>query len=120
MKRFVMGVDRSQTTLLLGRLEDFFAEDNPAPAISAPIEAQDLRGSGFKGFDLCAAGRPVYYRAVLLKLYRYGYRNRIPSSRRIERQSQRHVELMKHQGTFHSSAVDHVLRRAGEMQSRCP
>ena len=94
MKRFVEGVSRDQSTLFPEKLDDFIAEDNPVRVIEAFVEALDLRGLGFKGVDPSATGRPAYHPAVLLKLYVYGYLNRIPSSRRLEREAQRNVELM--------------------------
>ena len=94
MKRFVTGVSRDQATLFPERLDDFIAEDNPVRAIDAFIEALDLRVLGFSGVDPHATGRPGYHPAMLLKLYVYGYLNRIQSSRRLERESQRNVELM--------------------------
>ncbi len=94
MKRFVQGVDRSQVTLFPESLEDYIAEENPVRVIEAFVAALDLRELGFKGIDPCATGRPAYHPAVLLKLYIYGYLNRIQSSRRLERECQRNVELM--------------------------
>ena len=94
MTRFVEGVSRDQGTLFPGKLDDFIAEDNPVRVIDAFVEALDLRELGFTGVDPSATGRPAYHPAVLLKLYVYGYLNRIPSSRRLEREAQRNVELM--------------------------
>lgn len=94
MKRFVVGEARDQSTLFPALLDDFIAEDNPVRAIEAFVEGLDLRGLGFKGIDPHATGRPAYHPAVLLKLYIYGYLNRIQSSRRLERETQRNVELM--------------------------
>ena len=94
MKRFVQGVDRSQATLFPEYLEDYIAEENPVRVIEAFVDALDLRGLGFEGVEPCATGRPAYHPAVLLKLYIYGYLNRIQSSRRLERECQRNVELM--------------------------
>src|SRR4051794_9282117 len=94
MKRFVEGRDRTQVTLLPECLDDYIAEDNPVRAIDAFVEELDLKQLGFAGAAPAATGRPAYHPAVLLKLYIYGYLNRIPSSRRLERESQRNVELM--------------------------
>ncbi|WP_053857012.1 IS1182 family transposase, partial [Halomonas sp. A3H3] len=80
MKRFVVGEARNQSTLFPALLDDFIADDNPVRAIEAFIEGLDLRGLGFKGVDPHATGRPAYHPAVLLKLYIYGYLNRIQSS----------------------------------------
>ena len=94
MKRFVEGEDRAQVTLLPDCLDDYIAEDNPVRAIDAFVEELDLRQLGFAGADPAATGRPAYHPAVLLKIYIYGYLNRIGSSRRLEREAQRNVELM--------------------------
>ncbi|MDN3523088.1 IS1182 family transposase [Halomonas ramblicola] len=94
MKRFVSGESRSQATLFPELLDDFVAEDNPVRAIEAFVEALDLRQLGFKGVDPHATGRPAYHPAILLKIYLYGYLNRVQSSRRLEREAQRNVELM--------------------------
>ena len=67
---------------------------NPVRVIEAFVAVLDLRGLGFAGVEPCATGRPAYHPAVLLKLYLYGYLNRIQSSRRLERETQRNVELM--------------------------
>src|SRR5881628_2612380 len=94
MKRFIEGENRSQATLLPEYLDDYIAEDNPVRAVDAFVEELDLKVLGFEGADPAATGRPSYHPAVLLKLYIYGYLNRIPSSRRLEREAQRNVELM--------------------------
>ena len=94
MKRFVEGADRTQATLLPECLDDYVAEDNPVRAIDAFVEELDLKQLGFAGADAAATGRPAYHPAVLLKIYIYGYLNRIQSSRRLEREAQRNVELM--------------------------
>ena len=94
MKRFIEGEDRTQTVLLPTCLDDHIAEDNPVRAVDAFVEELDLKALGFAGADPAVTGRPAYHPAVLLKLYIYGYLNRIPSSRRLEREAQRNVELM--------------------------
>src|SRR3712207_3968844 len=94
MRRFVEGVDRSQTTLFPESLDDWIGEDNPVRVIDAFVEALDLRSLGFDGVMPEATGRPSYHPAVLLKLYIYGYLNRVQSSRRLERESARNVEVM--------------------------
>jgi len=94
MSRFIEGEDRSQATLLPEYLDDYIAEDNPVRAVDAFVEELDLRQLGFAGADPASTGRPAYHPAVLLKLYIYGYLNRIASSRRLEREAQRNVELM--------------------------
>ncbi|MEA3250599.1 MAG: IS1182 family transposase [Pseudomonadota bacterium] len=94
MKRFVSGESRSQATLFPELLDDYVSEDNPVRAIEAFVEVLDLRQLGFKGVDPHATGRPAYHPAVLLKIYLYGYLNRVQSSRRLEREAQRNIELM--------------------------
>ncbi len=94
MKRFVEGLDRGQSTLFPEKLEDFVAEDNAVSVIEAFVEALDLGELGFGGVDPKATGRPSYHPSVLLKLYIYGYLNRVQSSRRLEREAGRNVEAM--------------------------
>ncbi|MGK9233502.1 IS1182 family transposase [Inquilinus limosus] len=94
MKRFVEGQDRRQTTLLPDCLDDYVGEDNPVRAVEAFVEELDLAGLGFAGVVPEATGRPSYHPATLLKIYLYGYLNRIASSRRLERETQRNLELM--------------------------
>jgi transposase len=94
MKRFVEAQDRSQTTLFPERLDDYIAEDNPVRAVDVFVEALDLKRAGFEGMHPEATGRPSYHPATLLKIYIYGYLNRIQSSRRLERETQRNVELI--------------------------
>jgi transposase len=94
MSRFIEGEDRSQATLLPEYLDDYIAEDNPVRAVDAFVDELDLKQLGFAGADPASTGRPAYHPAVLLKLYIYGYLNRIASSRRLEREAQRNVELM--------------------------
>ena len=85
MKRFVDGEDRSQATLFPERLEDYICEDNPVRAAEAFVEELDLSTLGFDGVEPEATGRPAYHPSTLLKIYIYGYLNRIQSSRRLER-----------------------------------
>jgi transposase len=94
MKRFVEGVRRDQGGLFPSHLEDFVAEDNPVRAVDAFVEMLDLRALGFAAVDPSTTGRPGYHPSVLLKLYIYGYLNAISSSRRLEREAGRNVELM--------------------------
>jgi len=94
MKRYVEGEDRSQATLLPEYLDDYIGEDNPVRAVDAFVEELDFKALGFEGADPAITGRPSYHPAVLLKIYIYGYLNRIASSRRLEREAQRNVELM--------------------------
>src|SRR6266498_2627247 len=94
MKRFVEGDDRTQVTLLPECLDDYIECENPVRVIEVFVEGLDLRALGFDGVDPLETGRPSYHPAVLLKIYIYGYLNRIGSSRRLEREAQRNVELM--------------------------
>jgi transposase len=94
MKRFIAGADRGQSTLMPECLDDFIGENNPVRAIDAFVEALDVAGLGFDGVTPAGTGRPAYHPAVLLKLYIYGYVNRVPSSRRLEREAGRNLEVM--------------------------
>ncbi len=94
MKRFIEGEDRSQIILLPECLEDYVAEDNPVRVVDVFVEQLELASLNFDGADPAATGRPSYHPSVLLKIYIYGYLNRIQSSRRLERETQRNVELM--------------------------
>ena len=94
MPRYVESQDRQQVTLLPECLDDFMAEDNPVRVIDAFVDELDLAGVGFEGMIPAPTGRPAYHPSVLLKIYIYGYLNRVQSSRRLERECQRNVELM--------------------------
>ena len=94
MGRFVSGADRSQTTLFPECLDDWVDENNPVRVIDAFVDALDLGERGFDGVVPEATGRPAYHPAVLLKRYIYGYLNRVQSSRRLEREAARNVEMM--------------------------
>ncbi len=94
MKRFIEGADRGQSTMFPERLEDYVAEDNPARVIDVFVDELDLSQLGFGGVVAEATGRPGYHPSVLLKLYVYGYLNRVQSSRRLEREAGRNVEVM--------------------------
>ncbi len=94
MKRFIEGECREQTTLLPERLDDWIAEDNPVRAVDAFVDELDLAKLGFEGAEPAATGRPAYHPGTLLKIYVYGYLNRLPSSRRLERETQRNLELI--------------------------
>src|SRR6478672_10088916 len=94
MKRFVKGRDRSQLTFLRECLEDWIDENNPVRVIEAFVEALNLGELGFAGVDPETTGRPSYHPSVLLKLYIYGYLNRVQSSRRLEREAGRNFEVM--------------------------
>src|SRR5919198_1558775 len=94
MRRFVEGSDRGQSTLFPECLEDWIGEDNPVRVIDVFVDELDLGKLGFSGIEPEATGRPSYHPSVLLKLYIYGYLNRVQSSRRLEREAGRNVEVM--------------------------
>jgi transposase len=94
MKRFIEGVDRGQSTLFPDRLEDWVHDDNPVRVIDVFVDELELGELGFERVAPRATGRPAYHPAVLLKLYIYGYLNRVQSSRRLEREAGRNVEVM--------------------------
>jgi transposase len=94
MKRFIEGVGRDQITLFPECLEDWIDEDNPVRVIDVFVDELDLVGLGFERVVPKDTGRPSYHPSVLLKLYVYGYLNRVQSSRRLEREAGRNVEVM--------------------------
>src|SRR5438477_3642815 len=94
MHRFIDGEDRLQQTLLPHSLEDYVGAENPVRVIEAFIDELDLAALGFAGMMPAATGRPAYHPATLLKIYVYGYLNRVQSSRRPERECQRNIELV--------------------------
>ena len=94
MKGFVQGADRQQTTLLPECLDDWVDESNPVRAVDVFVDALGLRDLGFDGVDPAGTGRPAYHPCPMLKLYIYGYLNRIQSSRRLEREAGRNLEVM--------------------------
>ena len=94
MKRFVEGQDRTQFILLPDCLDDYVGEDNPVRIVDAFIDELDLAALGFDGVVPEVTGRPAYHPSTLLKIYLYGYLNRVQSSRRLEREAQRNIELM--------------------------
>src|SRR5271170_6403644 len=94
MKRFVEGQDRGQLILLPECLDDYVGDDNPVRVVDAFIDELDLAVMGFAGVIPEATGRPSYHPVTLLKIYLYGYLNRVQSSRRLEREAQRNLELM--------------------------
>ena len=93
MSKFIEGLDRSQGTLFPERLDDYVEEENPVRVIDVFIDDLDISGLGFKT-ELAATGRPRYHPKTMLKLYVYGYLNRVQSSRRLEVEAQRNIELM--------------------------
>src|SRR5476651_1345309 len=94
MKRYVEAENRSQSTLFPESLDDYIAEDNPVRIVDVFVDELDLKELGFEGAEPEATGRPAYHPATMLKIYIYGYLNRLQSSRRLERETQRNVELI--------------------------
>jgi len=94
MKRFIEGMSRTQGALLPECLDDYISEENPVRVVEAFVELLDLGALGFEGIKPATTGRPSYHPTVLLKLYIYGYLSRIQSSRRLEREAERNLELM--------------------------
>jgi transposase len=119
MRRFVEGIDRGQATLFPECLEDWIDRENPVRAIDVFVEKLDLSGLGFDGVAPEATVRPSYHPGGLLKLYVYGYLNRVQSSRRLEREAGRNVEVMWLTGRLtpdHKTIAD--SRTAGQRSSR--
>ncbi|SOE54066.1 Transposase [Burkholderia sp. OK233] len=94
MKRFVQGDSRTQSFLLPEALDDYVTDTNPVRVVDVFVDELDLKKLGFEGVEPALTGRPSYHPEVMLKIYIYGYLNRIQSSRRLEREAQRNVELM--------------------------
>lgn len=94
MRRFIQGENRTQVTLLPESLDDYVTDTNPVRVVDVFVAELDLGELGFEGVVPAETGRPAYHPADLLKIYIYGYLNRIQSSRRLEREAQRNVELM--------------------------
>ena len=94
MGRYVEGQDRTQSALFPERLDDWIHEDSTVRVIDVFVDELDLRKLGFERADPAATGRPAYSPATLLKIYVYGYLNRVQSSRRLESEAQRNLELI--------------------------
>jgi transposase len=94
MAGFIEGIDRGQDTMFPARLDDYIAEDNPVRAVDAFVDGLDLDKLGFRQAVPLDIGRPGYHPRIMLKLYIYGYLNRVPSSRRLERECQRNIEVI--------------------------
>jgi transposase len=94
MTRYVEGEDRSQAILFPESLDEYIAADNPVRVVDVFVDELDLQKVGFDGMQPEVTGRPAYHPGTLLKIYIYGYLNRIQSSRRLERETQRNVELI--------------------------
>src|SRR5450432_4628647 len=94
MSRFVQSEERTQDSFLPCRLEDYVTGENPVRVIDVFVEELDLNKLGFAGMRPEATGRPAYHPSTMLKIYLYGYLNRVQSSRRLEPEAQRNIELM--------------------------
>ena len=94
MGRFIEGADRRQATLLPDTIEDYVGEENPVRVVDAFVEMLDLGALGFDGVIPEETGRPSYHPATLLKIYVYGYLNQVQSSRGLERECHRNLELI--------------------------
>jgi len=92
--RYIVGENRQQSTLFPLCLDEYIAEDNPVRVVDVFVGALNLSMLGFKRTDPADTGRPSYHPSTLLKIYIYGYLNRIQTSRRLERETQRNIELM--------------------------
>ena len=122
MSRFVQGADRRQQTLLPECLDDYVAEDNPVRVVDVFVDELDLKRLGFEGMTPAATGRPAYHQGTLLKLYVYGYLNKVQSSRRLEREAQRNVELMWLTGRLapdHKTIADFRRENGAAIQAAC-
>jgi len=122
MKRFVEGADRGQSTLFPECLEDWVDENNPVRVIDAFVDVLDLAELEFQGVEPAETGRPAYHPSVLLKLYVYGYLNRVQSSRRLEREAGRNVELMWLLGRLvpdHKTVADFRKDNGGAIRQVC-
>jgi transposase len=122
MGRFVEGTDREQSTLFPEYLEDWIGEDNPVRVIDVFVDELDLTELGFNGVNPEVTGRPSYHPSVLLKLYIYGYLNRVQSSRRLEREAGRNVEVMWLVGRLvpdHKTIADFRKNNGGALRKVC-
>jgi len=122
MKRFVEGADRGQSVLFPECLEDWVDENNPVRVIDVFVDELDLGELGFDGIAREATGRPSYHPSVLLKLYIYGYLNRVQSSRRLEREAGRNVEVMWLTGRLvpdHKTIADFRKDNGGAIRKVC-
>ena len=94
MKRFIEGENRFQSTLFPESLEDYIADDNPVRVIDVFVDGLDLKQLGFERAEPSATGRPAYEPAVMLKIYVYGYLNRLNTTRVLEQETHRNVDLI--------------------------
>ena len=121
MAGFVEGVDRGQSTLFPALLDDYVAEDNPVRAVDVFVDGLDLDNLGFVGVQPLDTGRPAYHPGMMLKLYIYGYLNRVSSSRRLERECQRNIEMIwltRQCAGLPSNCRDATIRSVADMTNR--
>ncbi|PRY77275.1 transposase [Yoonia maritima] len=122
MSGFIEGSGRSQASLFPARLEDWICEDNPVRVVDVFVDALDLSDLGFGRVAPANTGRPGYHPSVLLKLFIYGYLNRVPSSRRLEREANRNVEVMWLMGRLapdHKTLADFRRYNATAIKKTC-
>ena len=122
MARFVEGADRHQIALLPDCLDDYVDADNPVRVVDAFVDELDLAALGFAGVMPAATGRPGYHPATLLKLYLYGYLNQVASSRRLEREAGRNIEVMWLTGRLapdHKTIADFRRDNGPAIQAAC-
>jgi transposase len=122
LSRFVEGCDRRQPTLLPECLDDYVTEENPVRVVDVFVDELDLGALGFAGMTPAATGRPSYHPAMLLKLYVYGYLNKVQSSRRLEREAGRNLELMWLTGRLapdHKTIADFRKGNGPAIQAAC-
>ncbi|KPW42013.1 hypothetical protein ALP45_200108 [Pseudomonas coronafaciens pv. atropurpurea] len=109
MKRFIQGEHRGQSPLLPESLDDYVSETNPVRVVDVFVDELDLAKLGFDGVIPAETGRPAYHPAILLKIYIYGYLNRIQSSRRLEREAQAPIDHTENSLNHHSVNQNVVL-----------
>jgi transposase len=110
MKRFIEGDPRKQSVLFPERLDEWIGDDNPVRAVDAFVEELDLKELGFASAEPAATGRPAYHPGTLLRIYIYGYLNRIQSTRRdngpaIQKVCARFVQLCRDVGLFSQALI---------------
>lgn len=122
MAGFIEGVSRDQTTLFPERLDDWIGEDHLVRVVDLFVDLLDLAALGFQRHAAARTGRPGYHSAVLLKLFIYGYLNRIPFSRRLEGEAGRNVELMWLTGRLvpgHKTIADFRCQNGPAIRKAC-
>jgi len=115
MKRFIEGEDRNQSTLFPECLEDYVTEDNPVRGIDVFVDELDLGRLGFGRVEPKVTGRPAYHSSTLLKLYIYGYLNRVQSSRRLEQEAPQRGTDVAHR-SFDAGPQDNIRLSQGQQK----